>query len=171
MSTHGVLDSCMSTHITPIISTHAIIPRLTTIQRYPTMLKRKNARLPLYNITSLSYTGDLQGWLRPPLTPRRRRFMARPRKTKHELDKVIGLRIDSATLATWSSQARAAGLSISEWTRLRIAGGQALRHLRRARPAAGRPTVAGRHCPGRQQPEPDRPGRQPAPVAGANRFA
>ena len=67
--------------------------------------------------------------------------MARPRKTKHELDKVIGLRIDSATLATWSSQARAAGLSISEWARLRIAGGQALRYLRRRDPPPADPRL------------------------------
>ena len=48
--------------------------------------------------------------------------MARPRKSRIALDKVISVRIDSATYATWSTLAKASDLTIGEWARSMLQG-------------------------------------------------
>ena len=68
--------------------------------------------------------------------------MARPKKTDAALDKVVGVRIDSATLAAWSAQARASDLTIGEWARAMILGNQrSLPVLRRPPPPAVDPAL------------------------------
>ena len=66
--------------------------------------------------------------------------MARPKKSKVALDKVIGVRIDSATLSKWSALAKASDLTIGEWARIMIQNNKnALPTVRRPPPPAADP--------------------------------
>ena len=68
--------------------------------------------------------------------------MARPKKTGVALDKILGVRIDRATLAAWTALARASGLTLGEWARAMILGNQqSLPVLRRAPPPAADPKL------------------------------
>ena len=68
--------------------------------------------------------------------------MPRPKKTDVALDKMIGVRIDSATLSTWTALAKASGLTIGEWARIMIQGrSQALPAVRRPPPPAADPKL------------------------------
>jgi len=68
--------------------------------------------------------------------------MARPKKTDVTLDKVIGVRIDGATLSTWTALAKASDLTIGEWARRMIWNNKkALPTLRRRPPPAADPKL------------------------------
>ena len=61
--------------------------------------------------------------------------MARPRKSKTQLDKVVSVRIDSATYATWSTLAKDSEITIGEWARSMLQGNhKALPVVRRRTP-------------------------------------
>lgn len=58
------------------------------------------------------------------------------------LDKVISVRIDSATLSDWTALARASGLTIGEWARTMICNNRkALPALRRPPPPVADPKL------------------------------
>lgn len=67
--------------------------------------------------------------------------MARPKKTKVLLDKMIAIRVDAETLATWRRHAELAGLPLGEWARLRIAGSKEPRRRPRRDPPAADPKL------------------------------
>ena len=59
------------------------------------------------------------------------------------LDKMITLRVDTATRAEWQSQAHAAGLSLGDWLRVQVSGGSGVRPVipRRKSPPAADPAL------------------------------
>ena len=68
--------------------------------------------------------------------------MARPKKSNVVLDQMIGVRIDSATLSTWTALAKASGLTIGEWARVMIQNNkEALPIIRRPPPPAADPKL------------------------------
>ena len=60
--------------------------------------------------------------------------MARPTKTQTALDKVISVRIDSATYARWTALAKASDLTVGEWARITLEGNQKAFPIRRRPP-------------------------------------
>ena len=68
--------------------------------------------------------------------------MARPRKSRIALDKVISVRIDSATYSKWTTLARASDLTIGEWARSMLQGNhKALPVVRRPPPPPVNPKL------------------------------
>ena len=79
----------------------------------------------------------------PPFEPPRITVdMARPKKTDVALDKMIGVRIDSATLSKWTALAKASELTLGEWARVMIQNKkEALPIIRRLPPPAADPML------------------------------
>ena len=68
--------------------------------------------------------------------------MPRPKKTHVALNKMFGVRIDNATLSTWTALAKASELTIGEWARNMIQNNkQALPAIRRPPPPAADPKL------------------------------